>query len=530
MTAQTVQLQQGSESWHQHRANHFNASDASAMMGVSSYKSRSELIKEKATGIIPEVDEMTQKRFDKGHHYEAMARPWAEEIIGEELYPVVKTAEIEGLSLSASLDGLTMLEDITFEHKTLNGKLVEYLERGEIPQEYWPQMEQGLLLTGASKCLFMASSGNKEEMRYAWYESSPAQRASLINNWKLFAEDVKSYTPEETQAEVVGHSPDQLPALRIEVTGMVTASNIDAFKSHAITVFDGIKTDLLTDQDFADAETTVKFCKDVESKLDAAKDHALSQTADIDALFKAIDEIKETARQKRLQLSKLVKDKKENIKADLVMTARKAMLDYLDTNINVSLGLLTPENIKGDFVHVMPDFAGAIKGLKSIDSMRDKINVALNDGKIEASNMQAVIAKNIEMIDDWSLVPDFWSIHSKANEDFKTLLIARKAQREEQERAKLEAERERIRQEEEARAKREAEEQARQQLQQEETKLEEVKPPASQPQEISPERIIHITKADLMVAVDTYLVDENLAPRTEATVKKHLQKFVENYI
>ena len=33
-------------------------------------------------------------------------------------------------------------------------------------------MEQGLLLTGAEKCLFMASNGDRETMRYAWYESS----------------------------------------------------------------------------------------------------------------------------------------------------------------------------------------------------------------------------------------------------------------------------------------------------------------------------------------------------------------------
>jgi hypothetical protein len=58
------------------------------------------------TGLRPEVDAATQRRFDDGHRYEALARPVAEEIIGDDLYPVVGS---EG-RLSASFDGLTMDE------------------------------------------------------------------------------------------------------------------------------------------------------------------------------------------------------------------------------------------------------------------------------------------------------------------------------------------------------------------------------------------------------------------------------------
>jgi len=39
----TVDLIQGTDSWIQHRAQHWNASDAPAMLGVSPYKSRAEL-------------------------------------------------------------------------------------------------------------------------------------------------------------------------------------------------------------------------------------------------------------------------------------------------------------------------------------------------------------------------------------------------------------------------------------------------------------------------------------------------------
>ena len=65
---------QGSPEWHALRAEHFNASEAPAMMGESKYMSRAQLIRQKATGVVPEVDAATQRRFDAGHDTEAKAR------------------------------------------------------------------------------------------------------------------------------------------------------------------------------------------------------------------------------------------------------------------------------------------------------------------------------------------------------------------------------------------------------------------------------------------------------------------------
>ena len=45
----THNVKQGSKEWHEFRARHFAASDAPAMMGVSPHKTRSELLREKAT-------------------------------------------------------------------------------------------------------------------------------------------------------------------------------------------------------------------------------------------------------------------------------------------------------------------------------------------------------------------------------------------------------------------------------------------------------------------------------------------------
>ncbi|MBQ1761914.1 MAG: YqaJ viral recombinase family protein, partial [Aquincola sp.] len=133
---QTHTLVQGTPEWHQHRANYFNASDAPAMMGCSPYKTRQQLLHERATGITPDVDAATQRGFDDGHRFEALARPLMEQIIGQDLYPCTGT---EG-NLSASFDGLTMLEDIAAEHKSLNDRLRAAMHDGstgaDLPLDY----------------------------------------------------------------------------------------------------------------------------------------------------------------------------------------------------------------------------------------------------------------------------------------------------------------------------------------------------------------------------------------------------------
>jgi len=52
----TNNLIQGSPEWMAYRAQHFNASDAPAMMGCSPYMTRTELLSRMKTGITADVD------------------------------------------------------------------------------------------------------------------------------------------------------------------------------------------------------------------------------------------------------------------------------------------------------------------------------------------------------------------------------------------------------------------------------------------------------------------------------------------
>lgn len=448
---------QGSPEWHALRASHFTASEAPAMMGVSKYQTRTQLLQAKKTGIAPEVDPATQRLFDQGHATEALARPIVERIIGEDLYPVVGTRG----NLLASLDGIDMLETVVFEHKILNQALIEQILAGELEAHYWVQLEQQLHVSGAERAIFACSDGTEENLHWLEYRPVPGRIEQILAGWKQFEEDLATFEPQApAEPAAVGRAPEHLPALRIEVTGMVTASNLQAFREHAVAVFSGISRDLQTDQDFADAESTVKWCKTVEERLEAAKQHALSQTASIDELFRTIDEISDSARATRLELDKLVRARKEARRLEIKQSAEQALAAHIAA-INQRLG-------KVRLPAIAADFAGAIKGKRTISSLQDAVDSELARAKVEANTLAASIEVNLASLRELAaehafLFADAQQLVLKASDDLVAIIKARIADHQQAEQRRQDAERERIRAEEQARLQREQEAAARQQ-------------------------------------------------------------------
>ena len=431
----THDIQQGTPEWHAFRAKHFPASDAAAMLGESPFTTRSELLREKATGVAREIDAETQRRFDRGHRLEALARPLAEEIIGSELYPVVGSVG----RLSASFDGLTMDESICFEHKELNNEIRACETVEQLPLYIRIQMEQQLMVSDAGQCLFMATQRDDEwnlieDPVVFWYTSDPDLRKRIKAGWEQFEKDLAAYQYAAPEPEAIGRAPESLPALRIEVSGRVTASNLPEFRARAMEVFNGINTDLQTDDDFATAEKTTKWCKDVEDRLDAAKQHALSQTASIDELFITIDAIKEEARQKRLTLEKLVKQRKESIRFEKIEAARKKFHAHVAE---------LQEEIRGVRLLVQtPDFGAAIKGLKTLSSVQNAIDTALAAANIEANASAKDVRDKLawykaHAADYDYLFRDMQQIIDKPMEDFVLTVTSRIEQKKKEEAEKL---------------------------------------------------------------------------------------------
>ena len=456
----TIDLQQGSAAWHAHRAQHFNASDAPAMMGCSPYMTRTELLHRMHTGVTPDVDGATQRRFDDGHRFEALARPLAEKIVGEDLYPVTGT---EG-RLSASFDGLTIMEDTAFEHKSLNEGL-RYTPWDEgngdhLPLPYRVQMEHQLMVSGAERVLFMASKWDGDELveeRHCWYASDPKLRAQIAAGWKQFEADLAVYTPSEVVEKPVAHAVTALPAVSVQVSGEIAVR--DNFPAFEVALRDFIENRLIrkpsTDQDFADLDLQIKALKNAEAALDASEAQMLAQVASVDTLKRTKDMLHKLARDNRLMAEKLLAARKEEIKAEIVAEGVSKFRDHIAA-LNARLG-------KPFMPNVPVDFAGVIKGKRSIDSLRDAVDSELARAKIAASEIADRIDANLKHLrehaaDHAFLFADAATIVLKAPEDLQALVANRVAEHKRKEAERLEAERERIRAEEQARAEREARE------------------------------------------------------------------------
>ena len=416
------ECQQGSDAWRALRTNHFTASEAPAMLGVSKYITRTDLIKQKSLGFAADVDPGTQRRFDAGHAAEAAARPHVEKMVGEELYPVTMTADVDGLPLLASMDGLTLLGEAGWETKLLNQEILAAVASGNLPEHYTAQMEQQMMVSGCERIFFTTSDGTPENTAGMWYVSDPALRSRIISGWKQFSEDLANYMPERETIKPGGKAPETLPALLIEVTGMVTASNLPTFKRLALEVFSGINTDLQTDEDFADAEKAVKWCGEVESRLDAAKQHALSQTSSIDELFRTLDAIKAEARTKRLDLDRLVKARKDAIRVDLV----RGGIEKLEAHVKA-----LNARIGNSYMPIIPaDFGGVIKSKRTIASLRDAIDTELARAKIAANEIADRIQLNLAVMNGIDscltfLFMDLSQIVQKDPSDFSALVRSR---------------------------------------------------------------------------------------------------------
>lgn len=445
-----LNVTQGSPEWKASRKKTRNASDYPSAQGLSQKFSRSDLVKEAATGIEREFSPYVEEKIlPKGHRVEALARPIAEKIIGEELFPIVATSD-DGY-LGASSDGATMLMETGWECKQWNAGLAEAVaSTGRVPETHVGQLDQQGEVFGFERILFMVTDGTEEKCVYCWHTPTAEAKAIIRPTWQQFDNDVAAYVPTESKPAAVAEVIEDLPALTVQLVGNVTASNLPAFQAAVLARIQAINTNLVTDNDFATADKMVKFLDDGEKRLDLVKSQALAQTSSIDELFRTIDSLKAEMRSKRLTLDKLVKAEKENRKAEIVTTANRELSAHIAA-LQGRIGIL---------VNVAGNFADSIKGLKSLDSMRDKVSVALANAKIEANAIADRIEANRKTVDDMSLFPDFAQVCTKTADDFAALLSMRVAQRKAAEERRLEAEREKIRAEEQAKAQREAAERA----------------------------------------------------------------------
>lgn len=423
MIRTVLNVQQGTAAWLAERAKaDGTASEYPAAAGKSKYQTRTALLQQRKTGLAKEVDAATQKLFDRGHATEALARPMAESIIGDELSPITVTLEIDGLTLLASVDGITFDDETAFEHKLWNESLAAQVRAEQLDEHYTCQLDQILLVTGAKRVLFMVSDGTEENCVWMWYYRDDAKFALLLVTWKQFKADLATFVPQEHKERVKADAVEAMPVPSIIVEGKLVACNLDEH----IPTFDRFladtKTELKTDDDFAQGEANAKTSREAAKALKQQAKAVIDQIAPVSQVVAIMEAYSTKFDALGLKLEKAVKEQKASIKTNAVLAAQQNWRKHIDA---------LEVEIKPTRMNVtMPDFAEASKGVKTIAGLHSKIDDALAAGKAEANTqaleLRAKLAWCKENADGYGfLFSDMQQIIFKPMDDFQLLVNSR---------------------------------------------------------------------------------------------------------
>jgi hypothetical protein len=185
--------------------------------------------------------------------------------------------------------------------------------------------------------------------------------------------------------------------------------------------------------------------KKAEDTLNAAEAMMLAQIESVDQAKRQKDMLTKLVRDNRLMAEKLLEREKASRRQERIDGARTAFADHL---------FEAQRDLDGLRLDVVtPDFAGAIKGLKTLTSIDDKIATALANGKIavdrQAKDVRAKLAWiNENASDHRALLADLQQLVAKPFDDFRLAVASRIDAHKKAEELRLEEQRERIRKEE----------------------------------------------------------------------------------
>lgn len=181
-------MKQGSDEWHNHRAQHFNASEAGAVMGVNPWQPRNQAeLFDVKTGVLT-IEENEPMR--RGKAMEPGARSEFERHTGVALSPTVLTYG----RYSASLDGMDLDGRINAEikcpmrsnSKSLTCESVKDV-RETLPH-YWYQMVHQQYVSGAEWTgFFVYHPDVPKEPVWIHADELIADRDALLEQWEAFA-------------------------------------------------------------------------------------------------------------------------------------------------------------------------------------------------------------------------------------------------------------------------------------------------------------------------------------------------------
>lgn len=194
----------------------------------------------------------------------------------------------------------------------------------------------------------------------------------------------KTATKAEVQemADATGFNPNDI---MVSITGSVTKNTLPAIRAGWASWLSGYEVaEFETDKDFASAAEFVKDCKLVEDKIGEIKEKAMK--GEVFNVLKELDEMREATRQKRLEFSRAVDERKNRLKSDAITAALKKVNDHL--------AALPYRWTAVDGVDIEGRLRTAIKGLSAILKMDDALQTEAGKLMTEATEYSVQYLRN----------------------------------------------------------------------------------------------------------------------------------------
>lgn len=208
--------------------------------------------------------------------------------------------------------------------------------------------------------------------------------------------------------------------LAVQIKGEIVSSNFAEFAEWLRDTIKRINQNLVSDEDFGQAELNVKGLKLAEDKIASGKDAALKQAEELNALFNSFDQLSDEAREARLNLERSIKAKKEEVKKSIVEEA----LDMIDSD-RIDLSYVTRIETE-------------IKGKRNLETIRKKAFGLAQIINMELKSSRAVIDRFVK-IHGQSIAPDADQLESRSAREL-NIEFARRVERGKAEKEKKELE------------------------------------------------------------------------------------------
>lgn len=182
-----LNLKQGTQEWLESRKNSFNASETPALFGVNPFTPKNPL--ELAHLKYGYLEIFQNKAMKNGHDNELWIRSYVLNKTGIIFVPLVGAWE-EDERFRASFDGISFELDVVLEIK-YSKHTFNKVKNGEIPKNYYIQVQHQLMVSGAEKALFAVANPESKEVIIKEIKPDKTLFKEIKERWECFEKEYK---------------------------------------------------------------------------------------------------------------------------------------------------------------------------------------------------------------------------------------------------------------------------------------------------------------------------------------------------